>query len=96
MRLICESDVHNQPIRFDGPAGSPCPDCQDESRVSEVALVHLLVRDATGPVTGFQSKTRWRILCGSKDRDAIKTGEPSVANCDDCLKAFNARQRGDQ
>ena len=86
--------------RFVGDeTGLKCPKCKgnEATTVGRLVLIHLLRRDPAGPITGAGG-LRYVVSCdpsredfGSGNGEEAATGDPSCANCPDCLEAFADR-----
>ena len=77
-----------------------CPKCKNDQPpgVGLLVLIHVLMRDNQGPVTGAKG-LKYKIACDSKRAYLATatnlegaTGDPTCANCPDCLKKVTEMQ----
>lgn len=99
--IMCPSDPLqlNQPgvkyFEFFGDYPE-CPKCgMGAPTVQKRALIHLLLRDAKGPIVGDQG-FRWKMACdprrthlATENNGEAATGDSTCANCPGCLSAAN-------
>ena len=88
----CLEDSADQRFEFDVEHDRfACPKCggQDAPMVGLLVIIHLLIRDAKGPIKGQMA--RFRVACNTKraylatlTNMEAATGDPSIANCPGC------------
>lgn len=96
MKFVCSSRPCSH--RFTDDKLPPrCPKCNQRGTLQEVALVHLLVEDDAGPITG-QLDIQYRVLCGQtgqphKGGNIFWTGQRDIVTCDECLKLMQGEAK---